>query len=258
MNRSIALLLVAPFLQATTSSDSGFVAVDYGRIERRIVKEPTCVAPPLYALFILDPAGKVRVWARLDKSAAELPYYDVLYFDRDADGDLAELGERFTGAKREIDEHYGFNVRIPIGDFAVPGTSLRHTSLEVWSVVKSGEGRKGVFFSMKWDGKEEVGGGYTNGIDQTQWAASPKDAPVLRPTPLGPLAFAFWLTGPLKIGASSGINLMVGSPGSADDTFCALSENFLVPGKDRIRATLIAKDRNGKELRIPHDITSHC
>lgn len=54
------------------------VEVDFTTIERQINKEPAYNAPPLYALFLLDPAAKVRVWAVLDKSKADLPYYDVL------------------------------------------------------------------------------------------------------------------------------------------------------------------------------------
>ncbi len=240
------------------ADESGFVAVDYAKLDRRILEEPTYVAEPRYALFILDPAGKFRAWAVLDKSKKDLPFDDVLYFDKNGNGKLTDAGERFLGTRQEMGDHYGFNYRIPVGDLRIPGTDLIHTELEFLPVVKSGEGRKGVYFSMKWAGKEPVGGGDTPGNDHTQWSRSPKEAPVLRPTPLGPLAFSLWLTPSLKIGGETKVNLMIGSPGSGPDTLCVLSENFLVPGKDRIKATLLAKDKHGKPLRILYEIKEHC
>src|SRR5262245_57369172 len=75
----------------------GFVEVDFARVGRSIRKEPRYVAQPRYALFVLDPKGEFRVWAVLDKSKADLAYYDVLYFDKNGDGDLTDPAERFVG-----------------------------------------------------------------------------------------------------------------------------------------------------------------
>src|SRR5262245_24313815 len=74
-----------------------FVEVDYSTVKRSLAREPRYVAEPRYALFILDPAGTFRAWAVFDKSKAELPYYDVLYFDMNGNGDLTDAGERFVG-----------------------------------------------------------------------------------------------------------------------------------------------------------------
>src|SRR5262245_39288808 len=65
-----------------------YVEVDYKKVERHLQKEPTYVAQPLYAMFVLDLAGAYRVTAVVDKSAPDAPFYDVLYLDLDADGDL--------------------------------------------------------------------------------------------------------------------------------------------------------------------------
>src|SRR5207248_1598165 len=124
-------------------------------------------------------------------------------------------------------------------------------------------GRKGFWFQMKWDGREHIEGGYSlsGGEDQTVYAPSVKMAPILRPTPLGPLSFICFQAEAergLTIGKAADIQLGVGSAGSGPDTFCVLSERFLTPGKDVIVATLIAKDREGKELRSQTEFKRHC
>lgn len=66
-------------------------AVDYGKIDRALAKEPAYQAKaPTYALLLFGPEAKVRVWAVLDG--------DVLYLDRDGDGDLTDKDERFARA----------------------------------------------------------------------------------------------------------------------------------------------------------------
>jgi hypothetical protein len=165
--RFLALLcwlgVVAGVARAGEPVDA-FVEVEYAKVERSISKEPRYVAEPRYALFILDPQAKFRVWAVLDKSKAELPYYDVLYFDKNGNGDLTEPGERFVG-------HYDEKLRelsIPVGDLPVPGTKRTHTNLRFLTVER--HGYRGFWFSMKWAGEVHVDGGYGN--DYTKLTAS--------------------------------------------------------------------------------------
>ena len=83
---------------------------------------------------------------------------------------------------------------------------------------------------------------------------------LLAPVQYFQLSFAFWMGDPvvLSIGKATHVNLVIGSEGSGPDTLCSLSEHFLLPGKDLIVATLIAKDRGGKELRTRNEIKQHC
>src|SRR5213592_3441576 len=68
---------------------------DLSKVDRRILREPAYKAKqPLYALYVFGPQAKTRVWAVLDKSKPDAPEYDVLYFDRNADGDLTASDER--------------------------------------------------------------------------------------------------------------------------------------------------------------------
>jgi hypothetical protein len=62
-------------------------AVDLSKIERSIRKEPVYQSPnPQYCLLVFGPEAKTRVWLVLDG--------DVLYLDRNGDGDLTEPGKR--------------------------------------------------------------------------------------------------------------------------------------------------------------------
>src|SRR5262249_256512 len=164
----------------------------------------------------LDPAGKFRVWTVFDKSRADLPYYDVLYIDKNGNGDLTEPGERLVGKYDASLDPAGMALTVRVGNLPVPGTDLVHTNLLFCTIAKAG--REGFWFQMKWAGKEEVSGGYAPvGIDTTVWAASAKQAPILRPTPLGPLAFSAWMEEEdrvLPIGQTANVNLCIGSQGS--------------------------------------------
>jgi len=63
-------------------------AVDYDKIERRLVKEPAYrTKAPKYALLLFGPEARLRVWLVMDG--------EVLYVDRNGNGDLTERGERF-------------------------------------------------------------------------------------------------------------------------------------------------------------------
>lgn len=238
----------------------GFVEVDYKTIDRTIAKEPAYLAEPRYALFIFDPAAKFRVWCVLDKTKKEQAYYDVVYFDRNDDGDLTGEGEKFVGKFDDSEDAMarGTSIDIRLGNLKVSGTDLVHTDLRIATVPK--KDRKGVWFQMKYGGKVEVSGGQgpSGGIDTTVYGATPKEAPVLRPTTEGTPSFALWCGDELAIGGTTHLSLLIGNAGSGRDTLMALSEDFLDLKSETIRATLIAADADGKEVRVPFTIKDHC
>lgn len=237
-----------------------FVAVDFGTVDRRIGKQPEYVAEPRYALFLFGPRAAMRVWAVLDKTDAGLDYYDVLYFDRNADGDLTQEDERFVGTWNEKGARAGMGLVLRIGELKVPGTDLVHTDLVVSTVRK--EGRTGTWFRMKWNGEHQVSGGSTTRGDSTQWGATPGKAPILRPTVRGRLTFGFYGWGArevkLTIGESPKVYLVLGNRGSGPDTLCPVDEKYLDLEKDRIHVTLIAMDEAGAELRSEGYVEDHC
>src|SRR5213593_3143164 len=92
-------------------------AADLTKIDRTIAKEPVYrTKAPRYCLLVFGPEAKFRVWLVQDG--------DVLYVDRNGNGDLTEEGERVT-AKGRTQGSRSFDV----GD--LQDGSLRHTGLSV-------------------------------------------------------------------------------------------------------------------------------
>ncbi|MGO9922464.1 MAG: hypothetical protein ACLQIB_48190 [Isosphaeraceae bacterium] len=241
-----------------TTGSSG-AELDFSKIDRSIRKEPPYVAKPLYALFLMDAEGRSRHWAVLDRSKSDLPFYDVLYFDTTGNGDLTEISKRFVGKYDKALEPAGMGLTIRVGDLKVPGTELVHKDFLISTVPKNAW--KGMWFRMKWDGKTEMSGGYNRvGFDGTQYSPSPKTAPVLWPCPVAKLSFGVWgAKDPmLPIGEATNVNFLVGNWGSGPDTLCVVDEHFLVSGKDRLFATIIAKDARGREVKERTQIKGHC
>jgi hypothetical protein len=237
-----------------------FAPLDFRTVERKIRKAPTFNAEPLYALFIFGPQAKTRIWAALDKTNTEYDYYDVLYFDRNGDGDLTQEGERIVGVFDEARAAAGLGLVLSIGDFAVPGTALVHKKLRVSTIRKPG--RTGIWFDMRYDGKTQVSGGMRCNGSCTAWGKTIEEAPILRPTIRGPLTFGFYGWGAseiqMTIGESRKVYLILGNRGSGTDTLCAVDEDFLSPTTDKITYTLIAKDENGKPITSEGTIPEHC
>src|SRR5439155_5114001 len=61
-------------------------AADLSQVDRNLQKEPAYRTKPKYCLLVFGPEAKTRVWLVLDG--------DVLYIDRNGNGDLTEAGER--------------------------------------------------------------------------------------------------------------------------------------------------------------------
>jgi hypothetical protein len=217
-------------------------------LDRRIAKEPKYVArQPLYGLYVFGPQAKTRAWAVLDKSRADSPVYDVLYFDRKGNGDLTAAGQRIVGKVT------GQEVTFEIGSFTVAGSGETHTDLAI------GRRKDGtVFLSMKWKGKHQVWGGYAEDPGPyTLFADSAKDAPVLWPGAEGPLAFQRWTWKSLTIGEAGDVRVFLGHQGHGRNTFCGLSQVFLPP-EAKVLATLIYTDSRGKERRVLSELKDRC
>lgn len=232
---------------------------DLTKIERRIAKEPKYVAAPRYALFVLDEAANFRAWAVFDKSTPDAPFYDVLYFDRNGDGDLTDPAERFVGKRDASLIPAGLEMLVKVGDVPVPGTKLVHRGLRFSTSPK--EGRIGFWFEMKWNGGTEVSGTYgPAGIDNAEWAESPEKAAIIHPDPNGTLAFALYGQKPvqLTIGGETHLAVLVGHPGLGKDTLAVVDEHFLDLEKDQLIVTVVAKDAAGKEVATTSRIKGHC
>src|SRR5262245_35501430 len=72
---------------------SSAYAADLAAIERTISKEPAYKSKPRYCLTVFGPDAKTRVWLVLDG--------DVLYADRNGDGDLTEPDKKIVATRNE-------------------------------------------------------------------------------------------------------------------------------------------------------------
>jgi hypothetical protein len=232
---------------------------DLTKIERRIAKEPKYVAAPKYALFVLDEEAKFKIWAVFDKSTPDAPFYDVLYFDKNGDGDLTDPSERFVGKRDPSLAPAGLEMLVKVGDVPVPGTALVHKGLRFSTSPK--EKRVGFWFEMKWNGGTEVSGSYGPvGTDTAEFADSPQKAAIIHPDPNGTLAFALWMSAPvtLTIGGETHVSLVAGHPGLGKDSLAVVDEHFLDLTKEQLFATVVAKDAAGKEITTRSPIRGHC
>ncbi len=223
---------------------------DLSKIERRIVKEPSYKSKqPLYGLYVFGPEAKTRVWAILDKSKANAADYDILYFDRNADGDLTAANERIEG---KVEPGH---VTFTIGSFSDPLSKQKHTEM---SMDRRTGSAPMIMLRMKWCGKVLIRGGYAPDVGPyTQFAKSPAKAPVLWPGADGPFRFQFWQLAPLSIGAANDVRVFLGHRGQGRNTFCAVPDTFL-PKEVAVLATLVYMDKDGKERRARSELRERC
>src|SRR5262249_4699298 len=93
------------------------VPADLAKVERRILKEPAYqTKTPRYCLLVVGPEAKKKIWLVQDG--------DVLYVDRNGNGDLTEDGERVALEQGDKSSRH-----FEAGD--VRDGSLVHTGLTV-------------------------------------------------------------------------------------------------------------------------------
>ena len=247
-----------------------FIEVDYSKVERKIGKEPKYIGQPLYAMLILDNEAKVKVWAVLDRSNVKSKLYDILYFDKNANGDLTDKDDRIK--VKEVNDRY---IKFTIGDFKVPVTDVVHKDLMLM-VFPADNGPDGMqmYFTLKWKGKEYVIAG-CNPKDGNSicFGHSIDKAPILRPAPeglqvlrlleprmkdLGKVTFNKDGVIVCKIGTTITPFIWIGKPGSCEDAFCFVSDKFLDPKKDKLFATVIGKGKDGNEFKKRYELKEHC
>lgn len=226
-------------------------ALDFSKIDRKIASEPKYVAAPRYALLVLGSEGKTRIWMAMDKSKADAEHYDVAYFDRDADGNLGEEGERLAG---KTDEHE--RIVFDIGKVEAKDSNLVLDKLQIATYPK--EAKPMTFITFKANGKVKMYGGYGPGPTYMQFGESADKAPLIHADPFGTLSFFHEGPTEMEIGKHTTVMAFVGNRGSGAATFFAVDEHFLDLDKDKIIVTVNAKDAKGNEVRGRGQLKEHC
>jgi len=244
----IALLTILAFQDSPPKPP----AVDFSKIDRKIAKEPKYVANPLYGLIVFDTECKSKAWVVLDKSSPKEPDHDILYLDRNGNGDLTEPGERLAGTRNG-----GKMVVHKAGSIKLSDSGVEHTDFRLFvPIVQVGVTP---LFSIKLGGKEEMWGGISRPGEQAGFGSSPEKAPVFVASLQISLTFQlFRSNSEFSPGGNERIAVVVGIPGSGPGTFTAVHEDYLVPGKDLLFGTWIGKDSEGREIRERFQIRKHC
>mgnify|MGYP001420635178 CR=1 FL=1 len=240
--------------------------IAFQAVDRTIGKLPKLTADDaLYGLLLFGLNGEHRVWCVLDRSAAKGAEgdaghdaadsaYDVLYIDRNADGDLTGEGERIAASKttRSGAKKENISVTFDIGDFQDPGSQAIHKDFQItWT-------KASVRIAMKWRGMKKTFGVYGPERETYQnFAKSPKEAPILVPGYDRPFEFEHWMSGVFTRGKSTDFKVFVGNRGDRRGTFVCVDDKFLEPA-EYVDATLIYADTSGKEQRYHVKLTERC
>jgi hypothetical protein len=170
-------------------------AADLTRVDRTIAREPAYqTKSPRYCLLVFGPQAKTRVWLVRDG--------DVLYADRNGNGDLTEPGERYRGTKGTKE------VRWTIGDVVEADRRARHTDLQV-------RFRRGSFsLGLRTaDGLRQAVG---NEMGPLHFSDRARDAPIVHFA--GPLTFLFRTPPKLVSGKEEHFIALVGTAGLGEGT----------------------------------------
>jgi len=194
MIHGISALVVAAAMALTAQG------ADLTKIDRTIASEPAYKTKPKYGLLVFGPEAKSRVWLVLDG--------DVLYVDRNGNGDLTEKGERINQV-RASDETNGF----PIGDLSLPDDSFPKNSSGLWVYGHTHQGA--ATDSMR----------FRITINQKTWFATckefadrPKDAPIIHFNFEGPLTFVCLDPPTFVPGKTANLVIHIGTPGLGEKT----------------------------------------
>lgn len=233
---------------------AGAVPIDFAKVPRTIAREPAYVGAPAYGCFLFGLNGEIRMWAVLDRSKPDAPATDVLYLDRDADGDLTEPGERLQsevdGRKEVGGELVGPTAVFAIGTIEVGG--LKHTDFRLTVHPQR------VGWKMRWRGEQVTMGGYApDHAEYANFAPTVAAAPLYVPGYDRPFEFERWIREPLRRGQSTDFKVFLGQRGSQRGTFSCVDDQFL-PAGEFVVATLICQVAGSKEERVRNELKERC
>ena len=227
--------------------------IDFAQVDRTIGKLPQLGDDARYGLYLFGSGGETRVWAVLDRSSADQPY-DVLYLDRNGDGDLTGADEKLLGRPRQgrtagPDADHEF----VIGDFRPPGGDATHQDFRItWTKAS------GVRFRMLWRGEKVTFGGYGPSREvYAPFGATPAKAPIFVPGYDRPLEFERWMATPLQRGGETDVRIFVGQRGDRTGAFSAVDDEFL-PAGELLVATLRYRSSDGDERRARFELRQRC
>jgi hypothetical protein len=222
-------------------SPPGACAADLTKLERPVLKEPVYHSNPKYCLLVFGPEANIKIWLVQDG--------DVLYVDRNGNGDVTEAGKRFTAERRQDGDD---NLVFKVGD--VQGGPRLHKELTVVvrkfddmvlakqdefvkALVAKNPKARGYFVSIEMDMPGWKGQGIDGRVRQHafyvdlhgifQFAKRPADAPIVNFG--GPLHVALFSEHRLTIGRETDMVLGVGTPGVGPGATAWIDYDGVIP-----------------------------
>ena len=284
--RLASLVLLAVGAAATS-------AADLSTVDRTLKKEPVYRSKsPKYGLLVFGPKAETRVWIVLDLAGEPSDpdgSKNVLYVDRNGDGDLTGADEKIacTPRRQELVATFSpkpfvsYRGHFEAGDVPDRDGKTKHTGLTI-DVDSYVQHYRPVSVTVKTNGvNDQFAGGQL-----LAFADRPEDAPIIHFG--GPLSMRLAMEGgalsvpicydekvdarkwyaehppryeeaALVRGESRLLVAQVGTPGLGRGTFAALSAGVPPPGVHPIGELEIpAADPKGRPIRIKAELTSRC
>jgi hypothetical protein len=206
-------------------------AVDLGKVERTIGREPVYQGKPAYCLLVFGAEAKTRMWLVVAG--------DTLYLDRRGSGDL-------TAAIRYPRSCWN---EIYLGTLTDSDGKSQRAFLDVRSLSTG--------FRLEFEMGDLLQEAGSDRKDRVGFAERPGDAPIIHFA--GPLTIA-WYRGPPSFapGQDCEFNTMLGTPGIGKGAFAAVP-CCAVPKQARLTAEITFPHRDAgqpllrKEIRLQDD-----
>jgi hypothetical protein len=222
------VLSFIPALLLVGSTALSAWAADLTKIDRTIAKEPSYQGTPKYCLLVFGPEAKTRVWLVLDG--------EVLYVDRNGNGDLTEAGEMLKQQRAYPQQEF------PTVFLSLPGEERRQLRVSVHHYRLEGEAQEGPHpgIDITIDGK-----GWRT--PSKQFSDQPKDAPVIHLN--GPISLLCPHPPTFVPGKTTNLRIAIGTPGLGAYGWCRARE--IVGPYARLLGVVEYpnKDAGGKPLR---------
>ncbi len=263
---------IAAFACMSISAASTW-AHDLTKIERKITQEPAYTSKPKYCLLVFGPNAETRVWLVLDGN--------VLYVDRNANGDLTEDGERVTAKKSDGTNAADGNLWFEAGDVRAGKLTHKNLSVNIGKLDYLAERYEQVKehlavdpqargYSVRADvempGWKGAGIGGRIGQQATvgdahgllKFADKPEDAPIIHFG--GPWQVTLYGPQQLTVGRTTDLVLGVGTPGLGAGTTAFIGYEGVIPEKvyPTVEITYPSARKGDAPVKELYEIKERC
>ena len=225
-------------------------AADLTKLDRKIAKEPVYKNKPLYCLVTFGPELRPCIWLVLDG--------DILYVDRNGNGDLTEAGKRL-----ELKDHNW--AQFPEAEIEAADHVKRKLSLFIydWQAGQAaGPDENGPELTI-WDQGNRTYGAWGDHESAVIWGQRPETAPILHVG--GPLQMGFEVRAKAaftrKTEDTFELNVGVGTKGIGKGSFVHLKYwNGAIPDQLQPKARLEFSNKTpgGPPVRLEVTLQHRC